>query len=218
LPSAESGTSLIEANRLERPTLEFLATSVFGIVQSGSREIPNLKVTPRSSAKVTLHSKRSRTPLFGEALKTVSPGFVYLDAPADELSFTGATDLLGSFTLSAFFYVPESSEEALVVAVPHGLGDIDVTSAALTNWRLLLKLLSGQAAFAQTNSAGGTFSVQNSGVTGDGWTHFAIAYDAAEQKIKHYKSLLLRALLSGCDLQSSRFNSSINFPFTCGFH
>ena len=120
-----------QVSKLEQPLLEFLATDKFGIIQTGKRELIGLKVSFRGNPQPKLKSNEVFRPLFGQALKTQSPGFVYIDAEGNGLQFTGSTYKMESFTVGFYVHVSKEKTDNIIWSevVIHGFyfpyGDYD---------------------------------------------------------------------------------------------
>ena len=85
-------------------------TEIFGIVQTGKRAIPGLKVEYRGNESTTYQSNETRSLLFGQGLYTRPPDYVYLDADGSGLQFTGSTARVTSFTVGIYVYAPRSND------------------------------------------------------------------------------------------------------------
>ena len=140
----------------------------------------------RSEQNITFQSGFSLSPLFGQALKIKAPGFVYIDAPADELSFTDSTATLTSFTIGTYFYIPETTDEGLLVVTQHGLGDIDISAVSITYVRMIIKPIPSGIQFYQTDSVGSSWLGVGSPVACSGWAHYAETYDQSTGTVRYY--------------------------------
>ena len=96
---------------MEQPDLEFLATDIFGIMQTGKRVISGLSVKFSNTPVPTFESGQQLSSLFGQALYTNSPGYVYIDADGQDLQFSGNTSAVTSFTVGCYMYGPHTIYE-----------------------------------------------------------------------------------------------------------
>ena len=179
---------MLSANTLEQPAIEFLATDLFGIVQTGSRIIPTLKVYFYGSPLPSFQSGKNLSALFGQALVSQDTGWVYLDSAGDELSFSGNTATLTSFTMGVYVYNENTNADLLLAIVPHNNGNNDPLSS-YTNVRVFTMAQFGSQnwRFYQTNSGGTSAQglIACSAVT-LGWHHFVYVYDAATNQLKTF--------------------------------
>ncbi len=128
---------------------------MFGFIPTGSRPLPGLTVYFYWSPPPTFNSGRVLSPLFGQALKRENGNWVYLDVPGDELSFTGNSNTLSSFTIGAYFYNPDcvDQQHAIAVLVDHSYGN-QTWSSNYNNWRLCVRNTNCVTMdMAQTNGA-----------------------------------------------------------------
>ena len=168
---------------MERPIIEFLATDKFGIVQTGSRALPGLVVNYYGNPVATLQSGRVLSSLFGQALKILDSGWVYIDVPGDELSFSGSTTTLGSFTFGMYIYRPESLHQDMMGAVvAHNVGDVDM----YTSLRFAVPSNSGILQINQVNSAGTVIGTPAMSTPNTNWHHVAYSYEASTKQLNGY--------------------------------
>ena len=195
-----------------QPEIEFLATDKFGFVQTGSRTLLNLSATSMGNGH-TFQSNRTKSTLFGQALKTQQYGCVYLDVADDSLSFTGNNNTVTAFTVGAYLWGEGAAvlnDMTWTAIVPHGFSAAGDMYPQFTLWRMSLYCVSQNdfAYILTTNPAGtGTNIVSgNNLITGDvlksGWFHLAFTYDPLEN------GGTIRAYYNG-QLNVTRSNSKI---------
>ena len=173
---------------MEQPTIEFLATDVFGIVQTGSRPMPGLVAHYYGSPQPTFQSNFQLSPLFGQALREDGNGWVYLDVPGDELSFSGSGTTITSFTMGCYVLVSETVGDILAVIVPHAFGDNDMLASYSTyRFYIYFNTPSKDASWIQSNSIGTGNSWASCVVSSmQGWLHIAFVYDQSTSILKTY--------------------------------
>ena len=169
---------------MERPSLEFLGTDIFRIVQTGSRPIPNLKVYFYGNPQPNFQSNKVLSKLFGQALRQEGLGWVYLGSAGNELSFNGATSSLTSFTMGAYVLISETFGDLLLAIVGHSLGDVTPT---LNKKRTSFHLTNSGFKFAQINATNlKTITPWAVPLNASGWKHVAYTYEAATAKVSLY--------------------------------
>ena len=180
-----------EGMTIEQPAIEFLSTNLFGMAPTGSRSLPGLNVNFYGSPLPTLQSGYVQSPLFGQALQTVSPGWVFIDVTGDELAFSGLTGSLTSFTMSTYVYTTGAGHLLWSQSVPHGLSATTDLLTPLTNIRIWMAEDGSTSYFGGTNAAGSSFNHHACGSSPSGWMHFAVTYEASNGLIKFYKNGIL---------------------------
>ena len=208
----ESGVP--KTSSLEQPTIEFLATDVFGIVQTGSRPMPGLVAHYYGSPQPTFQSNFQLSPLFGQALLEDGNGWVYLDMPGDELSFSGSDTTITSFTMGCYVLVSETFGDILTVIVPHEFGDSEISSHSNYRFYIYVDPSSKVATLLQSNSIGTQNSWANCVVSSmQGWLHIAFVYDQSTSILKTYMDGKL-ACSATMQTQSCCSNGAYESTFT----
>ena len=181
------------SNSLERPVIEFLATDVYEFIPTGSRQLPGLTVKYYDDSPPKFQSGRVLSTLFGQACKTRwQQDWVHIDVPGDELSITGRTNILGSFTVGIYLYAPdyEYHRGILLAAMNnHAVPQDGNYFSEYDNWRILLYRYSMSALqLRQTNREEyWTWSYYSAGrMDIYSWQHVAVTYDAPSALIKFY--------------------------------
>ena len=169
---------------MEQPEIEFLATNKYQITQTGSRTLIGLQVSWKGGTG-TYQSGQKNGDLFGEAVQVAATASaLYIDVSDDSLSFTGTSNVLGAFTMGAYFWGPASTNIAWFLVVPHAASITSDLLVAATKWRLALYLYQGNAAEAglsySTEAATYDFTTYRFTVPEEhrqGWIHLAHTYD-----------------------------------------
>ncbi len=175
---------------LEQPEIEFLTTDKFGIVQTGKRPIPGMMVDFRGSQIPTFQSNKVNSVLFGQALTSQGPNYVYIDAPGTSLQFTGNMAALDSFTVGTFVYLPQTLNIYFAEIVIHGYSGEQPDNyyfrlmPHVSSSDGLIKMFSqnptGDPGYTQMNGA----YVPAEKLTG--WVHLAFSFDASSRLLKTY--------------------------------
>ena len=108
---------------MEQPEIEFLLTNPYGFAYSGKRNIPGLSVKIVGSPVPTFQSGKTNSDMFGEALYCDPPGYALIDAPAEELAFSGNSNEVTSFTLAFYYHVPTTVNSVFEEITIHGYTD-----------------------------------------------------------------------------------------------
>ena len=141
----------------------------------------------------TLQSRLVLSSLFGQAVKLFDSGWVYIDVPRDELSFSGSTTTLGSFTVGMFIYRPASLNQVMFCAINmHSIEDTDLYS----NYRFSTTTNPGRVNFQQQPHDGFTREYPDMKLADTGWKHVVFSYEASRKQLDGY--------VDGTLLQSSR--------------
>ena len=182
-------------NSLEQPQIEFLMTDKFGIAHTGKRTIPGLTVDFRGTQKPTFQSNRTLSTFFGQALYALMPNYVYIDAPGEELQFTGNSTVVTSFTLGTYIYYPSTDNIYVTDVVIHQY------AGQLTDWnyyRLMPHAENGQSGvqMLSTNVGGSSYTLCNlrilSAQEKSGWVHVTYTFDENSKNLKTYVDGILR--------------------------
>ena len=92
------------SNYLQQPDIEFLSTSKFGMLHTGSRQIPDLGIQFYGNILPNFNYGITASNLFGDALHTQpnSAGYVYLNTAGASLSFSGNGSSFSNFTIGSY--------------------------------------------------------------------------------------------------------------------
>ena len=122
---------------LEQPTIELLATDVFGFAQTGTRVPLNVNASFRGSPEPTFQSGITVSHWFGQVLYATQPGWVYLDELQDGLSFMGADNTVESFTMG-YYYSSIPNFHALIWTVlnTHNFSPSSDLWYEVSHWRM----------------------------------------------------------------------------------
>lgn len=169
---------------LESPAIEILATNLFGIVHTGRRLIPNLQVTTFGTPNLNSyeHSK-----LFGKSIYGTSKNWVLVDSPGDELSFTGNTSTLTSFTMGAFIQTQYSGGNIWNVITIHSMPETGIESGG---FRVTLYESGGYLGFREYYISSGNILKEliKTPTYLHGWHHVAVVYNAASRHLYLYRN------------------------------
>ena len=191
---------------LGQPEIEFLSTEYFGVAQTGRRSIPGLKVFfyGNETSPPTFQSGQKNSDLFGQALKLIWPSWVYIDAPGDELSFTGNTEVLTSYTMGVYMYMADCDFLIWTLLISHNIGDIAFDSIP-NNVRMSLFRVSASMntlLLYKIDENGNFMQSLLPSISGQGWHHWAFVYNDV--------SKILTAYADG-----TYFSSVANFTKAC---
>ncbi len=125
-------------NELEQPAIEFIATDVFGIVQTGKRNLSGLTATSYGPSVSTFQSGYTNVALFGQGLKTGPNGTLFIDVADDSLSFTGSSNNLTAFTMGAFYNYDVQTTFGWFVLRDHGTNISAYQVANTSLWRVAM--------------------------------------------------------------------------------
>ena len=116
-------------NTLPQPEIELLATDLFQFTQTGSRSMSPLTVKFQGSPVPSYQPSYVNSELFGAPIKTGGGGWIYIDAPGNELSFTGSSTTLTSFTLGVYYYMGSAGSVTWSIITQHNLATGDYWTA-----------------------------------------------------------------------------------------
>ena len=91
-------------NPLEQPEIELLLTDIYGLVQTGSRNLSGITGTIVGTNGATFQSGTVNSALYGQVLIAGDHGAYYVDVPGNGLSFTGTANAFSAFTMGMMFY------------------------------------------------------------------------------------------------------------------
>ena len=172
---------------MQQPEIEFLATYKFGITQTGSRLLNDLKVSWKGNGEGTYQSGEKNSDLFGEAVQAAYDGSLYIDVSDDSLSFTGNSTTLEAFTMGAYFWGPAKNNLAWWLIVPHKALFTRELYEDRTKWRLAMFIFQNTAESASLTyitNAGvpdvGNFMFTIPTELRAGWIHLAHSYNQNE--------------------------------------
>ena len=180
------------SSSLERPVIEFLATDLYEFIPTGSRQLPGLTVKYYGDSHPKFQSGRVLSNLFGQALRTRwHQDWVHIDVPGDELSFTGRTNILGSFTVGIYLYAPDYDYYRgvlLAVLSNHAMPQDGYYIPSYDEWRIAISIYQATIELYQKFKGRYDWDWDDSGVPMDvsSWQHVAVTYDAPSAIIKFY--------------------------------
>ncbi len=187
---------------VDQPALEFLTSEFFGIIQTGKKAIPGLKVFKYGNGTILgdFNSTPINSALFGQALKIPRPAIIYVDSDGDELAFTGTTNSLNSFTVGFFSHVSVSDGVQIGLVANHNFGNGDIRESP-ADFRMLFGIDGTASQIFLVYSDGVSETViSNLGNISAGWQHIAFTFD---NKTSTFKTFYNGALTASRTIPSS---------------
>ena len=158
---------------LEQPTIELLATEVFGFAQTGAREPLNVSAAFRGSPLPTFQSGVTRSHWFGQVLYATQPGWVYLDEPSDGLQFMGTDNTVQSFTMG-FYYSGIATYHSWMWTIlnTHNFSPTTDMYTFPEHWRLMASFSIGSLNMNNVDSTNTVFLLDSFALTTEQQTQF----------------------------------------------
>ena len=168
---------------LETPILEFLSTDVFGVIQTGKRFIKSLNISFSGGVvpqfDFSINATNSTTG--SRALTIPANKYMHLDSAGMELSFTGNSSRVTSFTVGYFVYAPQFTGTLLQsmwsVLPAHGTFSADYYAWRLSTWHQKWDRISELWYYNTYYSTNYAFILGNDASKWSGWYHVAFTYE-----------------------------------------
>ncbi len=168
---------------VQQPEIEFLATDVFGLIQTGSKKIANLTSTYLGPMVLSFYSNEMLSPLFGTSIQASQAGCILFTSAGNELALTGNQNTSEPFTMGAYFHLPTTYSDCawtLVVKnasqLPNNFASLLAVGEINKAKRLCIRVTSSYFAvkYFINNNPYEAIRVNHAH---SGWTHVAVTFN-----------------------------------------